>query len=529
MTISNSDTKLYTPSHQKGYSSSPTSEWTHVDDDIISRLANEVYREDLTPVIKDTPAYEKPLTIDQPRPEDTLPIDQPRPEVTQTKDNMLPPITSDPHQQHAESSYYFLFHLHPKTNPKHPSKYHMNNLDIYSIRKDFPILRKRVNGRSLVWLDNSATTQKPHDVIDALKTYYSESNSNVHRGAHTLARQATDAYESARKKIQQFIGASSPEEIIFVRGATEAINLVSQTYGNANIQEGDEILLTMMEHHSNIVPWQKLKESNGAVIKPIPINEHGEVILEDYEKLFTPRTKMVAIAHVSNVLGTVNPVRSMTEIAHKHGASVLIDGAQSVPHLGVNVSDLDADFYVFSGHKIYGPTGIGVLYGKRALLETMPPWQRGGGMIKDVSFDKTTYNGLPNKFEAGTGNIADAVALGRAIDYIQSIGIDRIEEHERVLTKYAMHALNEIPGVRLIGTSPSKTSVISFIVDGISSDSVARYLNGEGIAVRSGHHCAQPALRRFGLNSAVRASLGMYNTKEEIDCLVNAVRKISRS
>nr|WP_242985419.1 cysteine desulfurase [Vallitalea okinawensis] len=407
--------------------------------------------------------------------------------------------------------------------------YHTNHLDSYSLRKDFPILRKRVNGRPLVWLDNSATTQKPRAVIDSLDTYYSETNSNVHRGAHTLARQATDAYEDARKKVQMFIGASSPEEIIFVRGATEAINLVSQTYGNANIKEDDEILLTMMEHHSNIVPWQKLRQSNGAIIKPIPINDHGEVILEEYEKLFTPRTKMVAITHVSNVLGTVNPVRTMIEIAHKHGAIVLVDGAQSVPHLGVNVNQIDADFYVFSGHKIYGPTGIGVLYGKRILLEAMPPWQRGGGMIKDVSFDKTTYNGLPNKFEAGTGNIADAVALGTAIDYIQNIGIDRIEEHERTLTKYAMHALSEIPGIRLIGTSPSKTSVIAFVIDGISSDSVARYLNGEGIAVRSGHHCAQPALRRFGLDSAVRASLGMYNTKEEIDCLVNAVRKISRS
>ena len=428
-----------------------------------------------------------------------------------------------------EPFYYFLSNIQTPT-PKDQSKsYYTKSFNNSYIRKDFPILNQRINGRPLVWLDSSATTQKPSCVIDSINKYYREINSNVHRGAHTLAGYATDAYEGSRKKVQEFIGASSSEEIIFVRGATEAINLVAQTYGNANLKAGDEILLTMMEHHSNIVPWQILKHTNKIVIKPIPINDAGEIIIEEYEKLFTPRTKLVALTHVSNVLGTINPVGTMTKIAHNHGACVLIDGAQSVPHLSVDVEKIDADFYVFSGHKIYGPTGIGVLYGKKALLQNMPPWQRGGGMIKSVSFDKSTYNNIPNKFEAGTGNIAGAVGLGKAIDYVNQIGMNHIENHEKELTNYAINNLSKIPGIHLIGTSKNKTSVISFVLDGITPENVAKYLNKEGIAVRAGHHCSQPTLQRFGLTSTVRASLGIYNTKEDIDCLVNALRRISRS
>jgi cysteine desulfurase/selenocysteine lyase len=428
-----------------------------------------------------------------------------------------------------DSAYYFLpgYQSAPYTKQM-STPYYKPALDVYSIRKDFPILQRRINGKPLVWLDNAATTQKPICVINALNRYYSEYNSNIHRGAHTLAKLATNAYETAREKVRNFIGAPSTEEIIFVRGTTEAINLVAESFGGMNIQTGDEIVLTMMEHHSNIVPWQKLKQEKGAVIKVIPINDRGEIILDEYEKLLTPRTRIVSIAHVSNVLGTVNPVRKMIEIAHKHGAFTLIDGAQSVPHIGVDVRELDADFYAFSGHKIYGPTGIGVLYGKRVLLEVMSPWQRGGGMIEKVNFKETTYNSLPYKFEAGTGNIADAVGLGTAIDYIQEIGMDNIERHEKELTVYAMEKLYQIPGLHIIGTAPEKTSVISFVIDGMSPENIAQYLNLDGIAVRSGHHCAQPTLHRYGLNSSIRASLGVYNTMEEIDCMVNAVLKIAK-
>lgn len=401
-----------------------------------------------------------------------------------------------------------------------------NNFNIQAIRNDFPILQKRINGKRLVWLDNGATTQKPQSVINTLNEYYCQYNSNVHRGAHTLAQLATEAYESARKKAQQFIGASSHEEIIFTRGTTEAINLVAQTYGTKNIGSGDEILLTVMEHHSNIVPWQILEKQKGAVIKVIPINDAGEIILEEYAKLLSRRTRLVAITHVSNVLGTINPIHPMIEMAHAYGASVLIDGAQSAPHLRINVAELDADFYAFSGHKAYAPTGIGILYGKKALLEEMPPWQTGGGMIEHVSFDRTIYNKVPYKFEAGTGNIADAVALGAAIDYMQKIGLENIQHHEKELTSYAMEALSSIPHSHIIGTSASKTSVLSFVIDNTSPETIAHKLNQEGIAVRSGHHCAQPVLQRFGLSNTLRASLGLYNTAEEIDNLVNVLFKI---
>lgn len=399
---------------------------------------------------------------------------------------------------------------------------------IQRIRKDFPILHRRMNGKPLIWLDNSATTQKPQRVIDALSNYYSVYNSNIHRGAHSLANQATNAYEGAREKVRDFLGASNAEEIIFTRGTTEAINLVAETYGDMDIHEGDEILLTIMEHHSNIVPWQKLQQEKGAVIKVIPINEQGEILIEEYEKLFTPRTKVVAITHVSNVLGTVNPIKDMIETAHRHGAYVLVDGAQAVPHLPVDVKELDADFYVLSGHKMYGPTGIGVLYGKKAILEQMPPWQRGGGMIDQVSFHRTSYNNLPYKYEAGTGNIADAIGLGSAIDYLNRIGMQAIAEHELSLTHYAMERLSEIPGLHLIGTSPHKTSVISFIIDGVTPEKVGEYLNREGIAVRAGHHCAQPVLNQIGLTSSVRASIGVYNMKEEVDSLVRELLRIAK-
>ncbi len=406
--------------------------------------------------------------------------------------------------------------------------YWNNCFDVQSIRKDFPILHRKVNGKSLVWLDNGATTQKPNQVIDTLNQYYSYYNSNIHRGAHTLAKSATEAYEGARDKVRDFIGAASSEEIIFTRGTTEAINLIAESYGNLNIHEGDEILLTIMEHHSNIVPWQKLQQEKGAVIKVIPINERGEILLEEYKKLLSSRTRIVGITHVSNVLGTINPIQCMVKLAHSYGACVVIDGAQSIPHLPINVKELDTDFFVFSGHKMYAPTGIGALYGKKALLDRMPPWQRGGGMINHVSFDHTTYNHLPSKFEAGTGNIGDAIALGAAVDYLRGFGMERVEEHERELTGYAMERLAEIPGVHLIGTAPNKISVLSFVIDGISPERIGQFLDSEGIAVRAGHHCAQPVLGEYGLASSVRASLGIYNTREEVDCLANAVLKIAK-
>jgi cysteine desulfurase/selenocysteine lyase len=424
-----------------------------------------------------------------------------------------------------EADYYFVGKRCDSLCKANKSGNKADNIKIDIIRNDFPILNRKINGNSLVWLDNAATTQKPACVIESLSRYYKENNSNVHRGAHTLAKEATEEYESARKKVQKFIGASSAEEIVFVRGTTEAINLVANTYGSMTIGRGDEILLTQMEHHSNIVPWQMLCKYKGARIIPIPINKKGEIILEEYEKLFTPRTKMVSITQVSNVLGTINPVKQMISIAHSHGTSVLVDGAQAAPHLGVNVNELDADFYTLSGHKAYGPTGIGILYGKKELLENMPPWQGGGGMIKDVDFDKTVYLGLPYKFEAGTGNIADAVGLGSAVDYIEGIGMHNIEQHEQELTMYAMEALSTIKGLHIIGNAPYKTSVMSFIIEGVQPQKMAGLLDQEGIAIRAGHHCAQPVLKYFGVDSTLRASIGLYNTFEDIDALIQGINK----
>ena len=401
--------------------------------------------------------------------------------------------------------------------------------DANIIRKDFPILQQKVSGKPLIWLDNAATSQKPVQVIQAVDHYYRCDNSNVHRGAHTLAARATDGLEGGREKVQQFLGAASPREIIFVRNATEAINLVAQTYGRKNIGAGDEIVLTRLEHHANIVPWQMLAQETGAILRVVPLNERGEVILEEYARLLSPRTRMVAIAHVSNALGTVLPVQQMVAMARRFPTRVLIDGAQSVPHFRVNVQALDADFYVFSGHKLFAPTGIGALYGKLALLEDMPPWQGGGSMIEDVTFEQTTYNTVPHKFEAGTTHIAGAIGLGAAIDYLNQIGFEAAAAYEEVLTAYATQRLATVPGLRQIGTSPHKVSVLSFVIDGIPDEDIGRSLNQEGIAVRAGHHCAQPALRHFGLESTVRPSLAFYNTPQEIDVLTETLHKIVRA
>lgn len=400
-----------------------------------------------------------------------------------------------------------------------------DGFDVGAVRKDFPALDQEVNGKPLVWLDNAATTQKPAGVIAALKRFYECDNSNVHRGAHTLAARATEAYEEARRRVQHFLGAGDSREIVFVRGATEAINLVAQTYGRRHVGPGDEIVVTTLEHHSNIVPWQLLAQDRGAILRVVPIDDHGDVILEEYEKLLGARTKIVALSHVSNALGTVLPARTMIEMAHRYNARVLVDGAQAVPHQKVDVKELDADFYAFSGHKLFGPTGIGVLYGKADLLEFMPPWQGGGNMIDRVTFERTTYSGLPNKFEAGTGSIADAVGLGAAIDYLEKLGMEALLRHERALMSYATAALCTIPGLRQIGTSVDKVSVLSFVLAGITNEDLGNFLDKEGIAVRSGHHCAQPTMDRYGVAGTVRPSLAFYNTCGEIDVLVNAIEK----
>jgi len=399
--------------------------------------------------------------------------------------------------------------------------------DVNAIRRDFPILAERVNGRPLVWFDNAATTQKPQAVIDRLAYFYAHENSNIHRAAHELAARATDAYEGARNKVARFLGAASPNEIIFVRGATEAINLVAQTFGKKFIGAGDEIIVSLLEHHANIVPWQQLAAEKGAVIRVIPVDDSGQILLDEYRKLLNGRTKLVSVTQVSNALGTVTPVKEIIDIAHRAGVRVLIDGAQAVSHLRVNVQALDADFYVFSGHKVFGPTGIGVVYGKQDLLEQLPPWQGGGNMIADVTFERTQYQGVPSRFEAGTGNIADAVGLGAALDYVERIGLENIALYEHALLEYATHGLQSIPGVRLIGTAREKASVASFVLAGYETEEVGQALNQEGIAVRSGHHCAQPILRRFGVEATVRPSFAFYNTCEEIDRLVAVVRRLA--
>jgi cysteine desulfurase/selenocysteine lyase len=398
--------------------------------------------------------------------------------------------------------------------------------DVERVRKDFPILQQEVHGKPLVYLDSAATSQKPQVVLDALTSYYTTVNANVHRGVHLLSEQATADYEGARARIQRFLGAARPEEIVFVRGTTEGINLVAQSYGRRAVGPGDEIIISALEHHSNIVPWQMLCEERGAVLRVIPIDDQGQVELDVYERLLGKRTRLVAIAHVSNALGTIVPVKRMIVMAHRLGVPVLVDGAQAVPHLAVDVRDLDCDFYVFSGHKVYGPTGIGVLYGKTELLDQMPPWQGGGDMIKVVTFEKTTYNDLPYKFEAGTPHIAGAIGLGAALDYVNSLGLDQIAAHEHELLVYGTRALSAVPGLRLIGTAPDKAGVLSFVMEGAHAHDVGTILDREGIAVRTGHHCAMPVMDRFGVPATTRASLALYNTRAELDALAQGLLQV---
>ena len=424
------------------------------------------------------------------------------------------------------NQYYFTETARPRSSEPPAVPAGRGAFDVHAIRRDFPILQERVNGRQLVWFDNAATTQKPQSVIDRIAYFYAHENSNIHRAAHELAARATDAYEGARNKVARFIGASSSEEIIFVRGATEAINLVAQSWGRQNIHAGDEIIVSNLEHHANIVPWQMLAAEKGAKLRVIPVDDTGQVRLDEYQKLLNDRTKIVAVTQVSNALGTIVPVKEIIDLGHRAGAKVLIDGAQSVSHLRVNVQALDADFFVFSGHKIFGPTGIGVVYGKRAILEDTPPYQGGGNMIQDVTFDKTIYHGPPARFEAGTGNIADAVGLGAALDYLDRIGLENVARYEHELLEYGTHHLRGVPGLRLIGTAKEKTSVMSFVLDGFKTEDVGKALNQEGIAVRSGHHCAQPILRRFGVEATVRPSVAFYNTFEEIDRLVATLHRL---
>ena len=398
--------------------------------------------------------------------------------------------------------------------------------DVNAIRKDFPILAETVHGKPLIWFDNAATTQKPQAVIDRLAYFYAHENSNIHRAAHDLAARATDAYEAAREKVRGFLNAGSTNEIVFVRGTTEAINLVAQSWGRQNIEAGDEIIVTHLEHHANIVPWQQLCAEKGAVLRVAPVDDSGQILLDQYEKLFSSKTRLVSLTQVSNALGTVTPAQKMVAIAHRHGALALVDGAQSVSHMATDVQQLDCDWFVFSGHKVFGPTGIGALYGREDLLNATQPWQGGGNMIADVTFEKTVFQPAPGRFEAGTGNIADAVGLGAAIDYVQRLGMENIARYEHELLVYATKALLTVPGLRLIGTAAEKASVLSFVLEGYSTEQVGKALNEEGIAVRSGHHCAQPILRRFGLEATVRPSLAFYNTCAEVDKLVEVLREL---
>jgi cysteine desulfurase/selenocysteine lyase len=398
--------------------------------------------------------------------------------------------------------------------------------DVKRLREDFPILKQKVHGKPLIYLDNAATSQKPAQVIEAILRFYTHDCSNVHRGVHLLSERATEAYEGTRTKIQRFLNASDSREIVFVRGTTEGINLVAQTYGRQNFKVGDEVVITGLEHHSNIVPWQIICAEKGAFLHVVPINDRGELMLEEFEKLLNVRTRLVAVAHVSNALGTINPVRQIVEMAHARGVPVLVDGAQAVPHMKVDVQELGCDFYAFSGHKVFGPTGIGALYGKAELLEAMPPFQGGGDMISSVTFEKTIYNVIPYKFEAGTPNIADVYGLGAALDYVNQVGLANISSYEHALLSYATEAIQQIPGVRIIGTAREKAGVISFVLEGVHAHDVGTVLDREGIAVRTGHHCAQPVMDRFGVPATVRASLAFYNTKQEINALAAGIQRV---
>ena len=398
--------------------------------------------------------------------------------------------------------------------------------DVRAVRDDFPILATRLYGKALVYLDNAATTQKPQVVIDRLTRYYAHENANIHRGVHYLSELATEAYEEARQTVCRFLNAADAQGIVFVRGTTEAINLVAQTYGRVHVGSGDDIVITVMEHHSNIVPWQMLCEQKGARLRIVPMNDAGELRLDEYEALLSDRTRIVAVGHVSNALGTINAIRTIVKMAHARGVPVLVDGAQAVSHMAVDVQALDCDFYAFSGHKVYGPTGIGVLYGKADLLDAMPPYQGGGDMIASVTFEKTTYNTLPYKFEAGTPNIAGTIGLGAAIDYVDQVGIERIARHEHELLEYGTQALSGIAGLRLIGTANDKAGVLSFVLDSVHPHDVGTILDREGIAIRTGHHCAMPLMARFGIPATARASLAFYNTRDEIDKLVEGIHKV---
>ena len=398
--------------------------------------------------------------------------------------------------------------------------------DVERVRADFPILRRQVHGKPLVYLDNAATTQKPQAVLDALTRYYTGSNANVHRGVHFLSQLATDEYEGAREKIRAYFNAGSVQEIVYTRNSTEGINLVAHVFGAARVRAGDEVLITAMEHHSNIVPWQMLCERSGARLRVAPIDDRGELRLDEFEALVGPRTRIVAVAHMSNALGTINPVADITAIAHAAGAAVLLDGSQAAYHMPVDVRALDCDFYVATGHKLYGPTGIGVLYGKAALLEELPPFMGGGDMIRSVTFERSTWNELPHKFEAGTPNIAGAIGLGAALDYITSIGLSEITQHEHELLAYATEVVSDVPGVRLIGTARRKASVVSFVLDGVHPHDIGTVVDREGVAIRTGHHCAQPLMDRFGVPATARASLAMYNTREDVDALGRALHRV---
>ncbi|HEY6528642.1 MAG TPA: family 2A encapsulin nanocompartment cargo protein cysteine desulfurase [Cellvibrionaceae bacterium] len=449
----------------------------------------------------------------------------------------LPASSQDPFvqpglkPQQATGAYYFLSETGPWSNAllkTDESGQHSNStLDVNAIRRDFPILTERVNGKPLVWFDNAATTQKPQVVMDRLNYFYRHENSNIHRAAHELAARATDAYENARQTVADFLGAASSEEIIFLRGATEAINLLANTFGEQCVQAGDDIIVSQLEHHANIVPWHNLATRKGAHLKVIPVDDSGQLQLSALRNLIGPRTKLIAVTQVSNALGTVTPINEIIQIAHQAGVPVMVDGAQAVSHMQVNVQALDADFYVFSGHKVFGPTGIGVLYGKSRWLQQIPHWQGGGNMIADVTFEKITYQQAPNKFEAGTGNIADAVGLAAAIDYVNSIGLNAIHAYEHELLTYATAGLRNIPGLRLIGTATQKASVASFVLAGYANEQVGKQLNEEGIAVRSGHHCAQPILRRMGVETCVRPSLAFYNTFDEIDRMLSVLSRLA--
>ncbi len=398
--------------------------------------------------------------------------------------------------------------------------------DVERVRADFPILQREINGKTLAYLDNAATAQTPAAVIDTISEYYRTSNANIHRGVHRLSIEATEAYEKARGKVQRFIGATRPEEIVFVRSATEAINLVAQAYARPKLAAGDEVLITTMEHHSNIVPWQIVCEQTGAVLRVAPITDAGELRLDEFEKLLGPRTRIAAVTHISNALGTINPVRDLVDMAHRRGVPVLIDGAQAAPHLPIDVAAIGCDFYAITGHKMFGPTGIGALYGRHELLDAMEPYQGGGEMILSVTMEKTTFNKVPHKFEAGTPHIAGAIGMGAAVDYLDAVGLDRIGAHEHALLRYATEALSSVPGVRLIGTAKNKAAVVSFLVGDVHPHDVGTILDQEGIAVRAGHHCAQPVMERFGITATVRASLALYNTPAEIDRLTAAVAMV---